>query len=109
MNNNAKTLCQKALDHYGISPQVDKAIEEMGELTAALLQYKHGRIDKDEVIGEIADVLITTNQMALAFGYEQVKEEIDYKLSRLNDRMSITEDKPKEFCSTSTKDYYYGG
>lgn len=109
MNNNAKTLCQKALDRYGFSHQVDKAIEEMGECSTALMQFRHGRADMDSVISEIADVVITVNQLAVAFGYDKVQEEIDYKLSRLDRQMSISDDRPKEFCSTSTKDYYYGG
>lgn len=52
-------------DHYGNENQIDKTIEEMAELTQALVKYKHcgGDIFKEKVIEEIADVEIMLEQL----------------------------------------------
>lgn len=53
-----KEICQRAVDLYGRASQVDKCIEEMSELGAALMQFRHGRLGAADVITEIADVAI---------------------------------------------------
>lgn len=82
-----KETCQRAVDLYGRASQVDKCIEEMSELGAALMQFRHGRLGTADVITEIADVAIMAYQMSLIFGLSEVNSEIERKLSRLEKRM----------------------
>lgn len=66
-------------------------LEEMSELTKALLKYRrYSDLPKEElkvlwagIISEIADVLITTEQMAIHYGEESVKTMIKFKIDRL--------------------------
>jgi NTP pyrophosphatase (non-canonical NTP hydrolase) len=84
---NKLEICRKALDKFGIVSQMGMMHEEMGELSAALEHYKRGRCKEDEVITEIADVMIVAAQMALYFGKEEVDAEIDRKLEKLEKKL----------------------
>ena len=81
MSDNAQA---KALEVFGADRQVDKCIGEMAELTDALLSHRHGEADREAVIDEVADVLITAGQMRLLFGADAVDARIAAKLSRLS-------------------------
>lgn len=83
----AETLCQKALDLWGIDAQIWMAVEEMAELTNALCKIKRGRINLEDIVTEIADVQIMMEQLQLFFGKEEVDTERNRKLIRLHDRM----------------------
>ena len=78
------------ISHFGIDSQIDKAIEEMSELTEELMLYKYNYPDTNSLnlIDEIADVKIMINQLSAFFGEEQVKERVVYKLARTIDRIS---------------------
>lgn len=69
MYNNQKIIeiCFKAIEIYGTESQVDKAIEEMSELTKALLKERRCGGSRNNVCEEIADVFITLLQMMLIF------------------------------------------
>lgn len=82
-----KAICENAVRTYGIAHQVDKCIEEMSELGASLMQFRHGRLGIADVVTEIADVAIMAYQMSLIFGLTEVEAEIGRKLSRLEKRM----------------------
>jgi len=76
------------IDRYGMQHQIDKAIEEMAELTHSMLQHRYGRIESDVVAGEIADVLIMMEQMIKVFTANgQVEQHCVQKLIRLKGRM----------------------
>lgn len=81
----------KAIQKYGERAQVDIAIEEMSELTKALL--KRRRVGdftsvRNNIIDEIADVLICAKQLILIYMCPaEVQERIEYKLDRLERRM----------------------
>lgn len=86
---------ERAIRTYGISEQCDMCIEEMSELTKAIL--KHRRACKnadgydethDNVIEEMADVQIMLDQMRMIFGDTSSQEE--YKLNLLWARMEAT-------------------
>lgn len=79
----------KALQEYGRSAQMAKALEEVGELEEALNLYDDldTNFPESAVVTEIADVIIICHQLAILFGIEEVNEEIEYKMSRLNDRI----------------------
>lgn len=74
-----------AISRFGIKNQTDLAIEEMSELTTALLHWHRNRIKSKDVISEIADVCIMTQQLALFFGEDAVKDEVRRKVDRLKD------------------------
>lgn len=92
-------VLQKAILTYGKESQVDMAIEEMSELTKALL--KERRNEKEQVtksapplqyitniIEEIADVEIMLEQLKMLFDCGgQVDRVKDYKIERLKERL----------------------
>ena len=88
-----KEIEGRAINTYGEQPQVDVAIEEMSELTKAILKYRRAENKnkneaeylEDDIIEEIADVQIMLDQMRIIFGDTSSQEE--YKLNRLWARM----------------------
>ncbi len=93
-------ILNKAIDHYGTSTQIDKAIEEMSELTKALLKERYARMTPshleaiDNVCEELADAVIMLNQLVLifteryhAFSREDLQKVVNYKIERLKERI----------------------
>ncbi len=66
-------ILNKAIDKYGTSGQIDKSIEEMSELTKALLKERYARMTQnhlaeiDNVCEELADAVIMLNQLVIIF------------------------------------------
>lgn len=91
LSDEQRDVCKLALEIYGVKNQVDMCLEEMSELTKALLKYRrYSDLPKEElkvlwagIISEIADVIITTEQMAIHYGEESVKTMIKFKIDRL--------------------------
>ena len=86
----------RAIRTYGAQMQEDITIEEMSELTKALLKYRRyinepgkWRNLPDAVREEIADVQIMLEQLHLIYGDSSDIEE--YKLNRLWARMEAGE------------------
>lgn len=82
-----------ALEHYGERAQVDMILEEMAELSKALLKLRRAqkfrepgqRLLMEDVAEEIADVQIVLDQMKLLFpGWETWMQK---KLQRLEERI----------------------
>lgn len=84
-------LYTKCVLKWGFNSQVDRCIEEMAELTKALLKARQKEYPEDWVTSvreEIADVSITLEQMVILFeGEELVPQWIDEKLLRLERRV----------------------
>lgn len=93
-------ILNKAIDHYGKSGQIDKAIEEMSELTKALLKERYARMTNnhlaeiDNVCEELADAVIMLNQLVLifteryhAFSREDLQKVVDFKIERLKGKI----------------------
>ena len=83
-------------NHYGVIHQSNKAIEEMSELTKALCKIKeHPAFDPrvsrylDDVIEEIADVSIMTEQLKHLYGAKEVDAVIERKIARQMRRIKI--------------------
>lgn len=87
----------KAIELYGEKAQKLMAIEEMSELTKEVCKDFRGKLDREHLIEEIADVLITLDQMLLI--YEISEEEIylmcERKMERLKERMDTANDEIK--------------
>lgn len=82
-------LYDKAIKVYTAKHQMYKCIEECGELTTALLHFQDFRVSCDEVISEVADVMIMCEQMAMIFGRRKVEAERQRKLDRLEARLLV--------------------
>lgn len=80
-------VAEKAVEHFGPRAQIIKAIEEMGELSAALARGLNNIGTVEAVIEEIADVTIMMRQLRFIYGPERVDAEIERKLARLVRRM----------------------
>lgn len=66
-------IFRDALYYFGINHQGTKCIEEMAELTKEICKHKDGHNNVREISEEIADVLITIDQLILYFDiYEDV-------------------------------------
>lgn len=94
-------MYRRCICEYGTQPQIDMCIEEMSELTKALLKYRrkfaiargenvnptNGDTDlckaRTDIIDELADVRIMCRQMELLFQAEdEVERRIDFKVDR---------------------------
>lgn len=86
-----KEKIMKIAYHYGFDSQLNKTIEECGELIKAISKYK-GNSFKSEYLDnleeEVADVLIMINQLRILISKPKIDEIIEYKLDRQLKRMS---------------------
>lgn len=101
MNENERLeLYKRALSDWGIRPQVMMVMEETGEMLNAIGKYDRGRVNRNDIITELADVWIMMEQMATFFGWEKFKEEKERKLERLRERLDngykLDEEKEKK-------------
>lgn len=76
------------LAKWGEEAQYDQAVEECAELITALKHLRRGRIGKDEVAGELADVYLMIGQLVYMLGEERVATAIEEKLARLRGHLS---------------------
>ena len=73
---------------YGEDSQIWIAIEEMSELSNALAKYRRGRVTREDVCEEIADVAIMMIQLSKIFGPDDISNYLERKLDRLNKRLT---------------------
>ena len=88
-DNEAASLLLNVINTFGPKKQEEMAIEEMSELTTALLHLRRKKCNKDNVIDEIADVCILMTQLSSMYGSEKVHTRIIEKLNRQVERMKI--------------------
>jgi len=87
MNDKQKSVLVRAINHYGVEANIDKALEEMGELTVELSRRRLPRYSSEKVAEEIADVLITVEKLRLLFNAPRVDRIVAEKLARLEGEM----------------------
>lgn len=80
-------ICRAAIKAFGTEAQLDMCIEECAELINAIEKFRRGRIGKEEVITEIADVQIMCEQMQEIFGDKETNTERTRKWNRLVERL----------------------
>lgn len=90
-------ILREAVDTYGKEAQVDMAIEEMSELSKALLKYRRGEHSqrdfnyekaRQNILEEMADVIIMLLQLVIIYGgREDIQKDIVYKVERLGKRL----------------------
>lgn len=80
----AESLYHEAFAKWGARAQITKACEELAELQVQLCKFLNGSPQEHEdIIDEIADVLVVANQMRLHFGSDDVLNRMAFKLERL--------------------------
>ena len=83
MNEKQKTTLVHAINHFGVEGQINKAVEEMGELITELSRRNLQRFDREHVAEEVADALIMLEQLRIIFGGDRVDGYVAEKLERL--------------------------
>lgn len=85
----SENLCRKAMEIYGFPAQAAMVVEECSELTNAICKFRRGRVGEDDIITEIADVMIMCEQLSNYFWKrKKVALERERKLTRLEERLS---------------------
>ena len=98
LSDEQRDVCKLAIEIYGVNNQVDMCLEEMSELTKALLKYRRyseaPNISKERkdgllanIIEEIADVIVMCEQMAMVHGEDYVEAMLKHKIDRLAGRL----------------------
>lgn len=87
----------KAIELYGEKAQKLMAIEEMSELTKEICKDFRGKLNREHLIEEIVDVIITIDQLMMM--YEISGDEIEQmrarKFERLKERLEMVNDEIK--------------
>jgi NTP pyrophosphatase (non-canonical NTP hydrolase) len=80
----------KALQKYGVDAQDDIAIEEMSELTKAIIKNRRYRNFEtyENLCEELADVLIMMEQLLMSLDGDKVQGYINSKIERLEKRIN---------------------
>lgn len=82
-------LSPRAIEKWGISAQVIKALEELSELQVQLCKVLNGSPTTEAaVIDDIADVVIVAHQLRKYFGEIEVDKRMHYKLDRLEKKLN---------------------
>ena len=87
-------VLQQAIDTYGSLAQEEVAVEEMAELTKAIVK-RHRAKDKgsyykamNNIAEEMADVIIMLTQLIMLYGNrKEVQQAVDEKVQRLAERL----------------------
>ena len=84
-------LLESCIRIYGKRSQIDMAIEEMSELTKALLKERRITDEyetSDRIAEEMADVIIMLEQLMMIFdNSEEIQKQINFKLERQGRRI----------------------
>lgn len=74
------------IEHYGVSHQISKLLEEIGELIEAIIDEDK---DKDNMISELADCFVLLNQFVEYYGItnDEIQEIMKYKVNRQIERI----------------------
>lgn len=87
MSMRPEEIIRTAVFTFGPEKQKMMDMEECSELINALAKEKRGRVKDDDVITEIADVMIMMEQLAVLYGRGLVEAEKSRKLERLEGRI----------------------
>lgn len=77
-----------AIEEWGEELQVDKAVEELSELTRELARWHLGYSNEDDLAEEIADAEIILEQLRRMFNDERIDHHKERKLDRLRGRIN---------------------
>lgn len=84
-----KSVCNRAVNTYGKTPQLIMAMEEMAELIQTLSKDIRGKTDIENISEEIADVEIMIEQLKIIYDCkDKVNDKRCRKISRLEERLN---------------------
>lgn len=85
---NQKSVYVKLIEKYK-DKQLIVAIEELSELQKELCKALRGKPNKEDIIEELADVLIMLDQLKIYFKIEddEIRDIIDQKIERTKERL----------------------
>ena len=88
---------KQAIETYGEKAQKLMAIEEMSELTKEICKDFRGKLNREHLIEEMADVLIMLDQMLLLYKIsgEEIVSMCERKVERLKERLEKINDEIK--------------
>lgn len=84
-----KNIMQNAVRKYGVDAQDDIAIEEMSELTKAIIKNRRYKTfaTLESIYEELADVYIMLEQITMSLDKDRVQSYVNSKIERLNERL----------------------
>ena len=85
---NQKSVYVKLIEKYK-DKQLIVAIEELSELQKELCKTLRGNINKENIVEELANVLIMLDQLKIYFKIEddEIRDIIDQKIKRTKERL----------------------
>lgn len=86
----ASDYAPEAVELWGEDKQIRACIEEMGELTVILCHYLRGRVSREAVWEEIADVLISTTTLVELFGADECVSVMQRKLAKYRSALDVS-------------------
>lgn len=88
-----KGIIADSIKHYGKNNQSTACMEECAELIQAISKGKRGKIDRDSMIEEIADVLICIEMLKQMYmiSEDKINKWIEKKQAREAERMEKNE------------------
>ena len=91
-NINVKIIAE-SIQHYGKNNQSTVCMEECAELIQAISKAKRGKINRDNMIEEIADVLICIEMLKQMYmiSEDKINKWIEKKQAREAERMEKNE------------------
>ena len=90
---NVKEVLKKAIETYGKENQSMMLFEEMAELQKEVCKSLRGNNNHDEIVEEIADVLIMIEQLKIMHDvkYRELNEMLNFKINRLKERLDSSD------------------
>lgn len=88
-----ESVITRSIDHYGEEIQATVCMEECVELIQAISKEKRGKIDRDNMTEEIADVLICIEMLKQMYmiSEDKINKWIEKKQAREAERMEKNE------------------
>ena len=90
---NMTKVLKQAIETYGKEKQSMMALEEMAELQKEVYKSLRGNNNHDEIVEEIADVLIMIEQLKIMHDvkYRELNEMFNFKINRLKERLETSD------------------
>ena len=90
-------IYNKAIELYGEKAQKLMAIEEMSELTKEICKDFRGKLNREHLIEEIVDVIITIDQLMMMYEIsgDEIEQMRERKFERLKERLEKVNDEIK--------------
>lgn len=79
-----REIYAKTISKWGEQAQYDQTIEECAELIASLQHFARGKVGKDVVVSELADVFLMVGQLTYMFGEDQLSAAVEEKVAKLH-------------------------